>query len=566
VNLCSLSKGSWVRYNLIVKTCTACNTGFEVTDADRAFYKTMDLPDPKMCPPCRQQRRLIARNLRSLYWRKCDLSGRKMLSMYHEDCEHPIYHSDVWWSDKWDPMEYGRDFDFSRPFFKQFATFYKKIPLIHSSVLLTENCDYINGAANCKDCYLSFNMDYCEHCYYTGDSTRTLHCLDSYGMLKCELCYQCLDCENGYSLQYCQRCVSCKDSYFLSDCRQVKNSIACCNLVGKEYHIFNEQVSPKEFEAFKESLKDRSKLEEVKKQFHEFQLKFPKKYYTGHSNEGFSGDRVQHVKDSTVCFDTYELENCHYCYYIFQANNCMDYDIFGDHSEWIYNSVATGINCSNDICCIFAWDGVSNCAYSILMSGSKDCFGCSGLRQKQYCIFNKQYSKEDYFKLREKIVEHMKKTGEWGQFFPPSISPFAYNETMANEFHPLSKEEALEKGFGWRDKEEAAIKADKTIPAERLPSTIADVPDDVTQWAIECKESGKPFKIIPQELKFYRQQGIPLPQFHPDVRYTHRLKLRNPRRLYDRKCDKCQADIQTSYRPDQPETVYCEPCYLAEVY
>lgn len=36
--------------------------------------------------------------------------------------------------------------------------------------------------------------------------------------------------------------------------------------------------------------------------------------------------------------------------------------------------------------------------------------------------------------------------------------------------------------------------------------------------------------------------------------------------LYARECAKCATQIQTSYSPDRPEIVYCEQCYLKEVY
>jgi len=42
--------------------------------------------------------------------------------------------------------------------------------------------------------------------------------------------------------------------------------------------------------------------------------------------------------------------------------------------------------------------------------------------------------------------------------------------------------------------------------------------------------------------------------------------LRNPRRLFNRKCMKCDKQIQTSYAPEKPEIVYCEECYVEEVY
>jgi hypothetical protein len=51
---------------------------------------------------------------------------------------------------------------------------------------------------------------------------------------------------------------------------------------------------------------------------------------------------------------------------------------------------------------------------------------------------NKQYTKEEYEKLLPKIIAHMKKTGEWGEFFPISISPFNYEETPAMDYYPLT--------------------------------------------------------------------------------------------------------------------------------
>ena len=34
-------------------------------------------------------------------------------------------------------------------------------------------------------------------------------------------------------------------------------------------------------------------------------------------------------------------------------------------------------------------------------------------------------------------------TGEWGEFFPSSLSPFGYNETVAQEYFPMSREDIL---------------------------------------------------------------------------------------------------------------------------
>ena len=188
------------------------------------------------------------------------------------------------------------------------------------------------------------------------------------------------------------------------------------------------------------------------------------------------------------------------------------------------------------------------------------------MTNKNYCILNKQYTKEEYEALVPKIIEKMRADGEWGEFFPVTMSPFAYNETVAQEYFPLSKEEVLARGWKWRDQSDEMPKVDRVSPAAQLPDSIDDIPDDILNWAIECDATKRPFKIIKQELEFYRQMRLPVPRLHPDERHRRRMALRNPRKLWKRECQKCGKDIETSYAPDRPEIVYCEECYLAEVY
>ncbi len=557
-------------------TCSKCTTQFEITESDREFYrkvvptfneKHFAIPDPDLCPICRKKLRLAWRNLRNVYYRTCDFTGEKIMSCYDTDSPHKVYRGDIWWSDKWDPLEYERDYDFNRPFFEQWHELLLDVPVLDRYALLNENCDFINGAAKCKNCYLSFNMDYCEDGLYIGEAKHTVSCVDSLSLVNCELCYECVDTERCYNLKYSERCVSCSDSYFLMDCRQCKNCIGCVNLVGKENYIFNKKSTPEEVQRYKDAFKSRKYVEGFSEKFAAVSLQYPRKYYFGHTNENFSGNMIHHVKNSYECYDTFELENCSYCYYVFRANNCRDYDIFGDNSEWIYNCVATGVNCSYNICCNGVWNASSNNIYCFLMGGSSNNFGCSGLKHKQYCILNKQYSKEEYEKLVPKIIEHMQKEGSWGRYFPREKSPYGYNETMAHQFFPLSKEQAIAEGFTWKEHTDAGPKIDGIHIKQNVPDTIAQVTEDMVKGKVfTCSESGKPFKVIPQEFAFYKKNNIPLPAFHPEVRFTHRAARRNPPRLWERICAKCSAEIQTTYAPEQPEIVYCEKCYLEAVY
>lgn len=186
------------------------------------------------------------------------------------------------------------------------------------------------------------------------------------------------------------------------------------------------------------------------------------------------------------------------------------------------------------------------------------------MKRKKYCILNKQYTKEEYEALVPKIIEHMRKTGEWGEYLDPSLSTMGYNETLAQEYFPLTKEEVLQRGWKWFEEDE---KKDSYLgPPVNLPETIDDVQDDICNKILQCEKTGKPYKIIPQELSFYRRMKLPLPRHCPDQRHLDRLSQRQPRQLWERTCQKCSNPIRTTYAPDRPEIVYCESCYLKAVY
>ena len=105
-----------------------------------------------------------------------------------------------------------------------------------------------------------------------------------------------------------------------------------------------------------------------------------------------------------------------------------------------------------------------------------------------------------------------------------------------------------------------------TITASQLPDRIGDIPDDILNWAIICARSKKPFKIVKQELDFYRRMNLPVPHLHPEERYRERMAITNPRKITERECNGCGKKVKTTYAPERPETVYCESCYLELIY
>jgi hypothetical protein len=102
-----------------------------------------------------------------------------------------------------------------------------------------------------------------------------------------------------------------------------------------------------------------------------------------------------------------------------------------------YDDVAIGENNYGVLFCANINTNCRNMLYCMHCRSSSNCFGCIGLHDAEYCIFNKQYtSKEKYEEEVERIIRHMIATKERGEFFHPSLSPFGYNETVAQEYYP----------------------------------------------------------------------------------------------------------------------------------
>ncbi len=550
------------------KLCTHCSAKFEITKEDRRFLDLFDVPHPKMCPDCRLQRRLCERNTRSLYYRKCDLTGKQIISQYNTEQPFPVYSIDAWISDQWDARTYGREMDFSRPFFLQFKELLETVP--HLALFNTpgtmENSDYNNCTGNLKNCYLICESDFCEDCYYSNLLKNSKDVVDCSVCYECERCYECIDCIGCHSLVASQDSHNCSDSFFLMNCHSCRDCIGCINQRRKQYMILNVQYSKQEYETKKRELKldSRSGLLALADFCHKEHLKHPYRCLIGERTEACTGDRLYDCKNAHECFDCKDIEDCRYCERLsLTCKTCMDFNSWGQNSELVYQCSATGDRVYNCKCCSTCIT-IQNCEYCFECFHCSDCFGCVGLQNKKFCIFNKQYSKEEYEVLREKLIEHMRKSDEYGEYFPMSLCAFSYNETFAPDLFPMTKKEVLARGWRWyehKETEKQYLGADVV-----LPETVAEVSDDLCKQILLCKATGKPYKIIPQELHFYRDMHLPVPNPCPDERHRRRIAKRNPYKLYERACGKCSKKMQTTYAPERPEIVYCEECYLKTVY
>ncbi|MBI4836582.1 MAG: hypothetical protein HY817_04965 [Candidatus Abawacabacteria bacterium] len=519
----------------MTKTCKQCAKNFELTEDDSSFYEKVSpvfqgkkylISTPSFCSDCSLQRKFVWRNDRHFYERKCNRSGQDIISMFSADAKVNVYHKDWWWKDDWDAKDYGQDFDFSRSFFSQFSELIQKVPHAHTITVDSVNSLYTNYNVGNKNCYLCAAGNHLEDSYYCYNAQESKNCCDCLFVFRCELCYQCVHCESCYNTNFALNSKNCADCFFIEDCNDLQDCVLCFNLKHKRYCILNKQYTKEEYQKLLANyeLNTLAGQEAMLQLWRAESLKYPKKANHNNQTENCTGDYILQSKNCHNCFImALGCEDCKNIFngfpYLKDSYNCA---YSGENATLLYECMGSGSNVYNTVFGYLCLVGSSNLLYSTYMFSSKNCFGCSNMRNAEYCILNKQYSKEEYEALVPKIIEHMQATGEWGDFFPPEISPFHYEETLATEYFPLNE---------------------------------------------SGKEPGaKIFNMIKQEIEFYQKKGLPAPTKHPDIRHLERLRLCNPARFWQRDCANCQISIQTTYAPDRPETVYCENCYLNLVY
>ncbi|MCR4328237.1 MAG: hypothetical protein NUV53_01835 [Patescibacteria group bacterium] len=547
------------------RQCQNCKQSFQIDAQDFAFYEKISVPPPTWCPQCRLKRRMIFRNFKTLYKRPSDKSGVSLISMYSPKSPHKVYSYEEWWADNWDPKAWGKPFDFSRPFFEQFHELLLAVPRFNLANLNSQSCEYSNFTLNSKNCYLVFGCVDDEDCAYGHIVWESKDSLDNLYLYKSELCYESVDCVGSYGLKYCTECESCNDCIGCYDCRSCTNCIGCVGLKQKSYHIFNDPVTKEEYESFvaQHLFTNPVTVPFILEKQKELRKKIPQRYFFGLHNNRVSGNHIYNAKNLHYSFDVKGGEDSKF---IFTGRNAKDsYDVsFSPDVEQVYES----ITCSKTKNVYFSHscNGSHDIAYCDTCFSSHNIFGCVGLRNAEYCILNVQYTKEEYEALREKIIAHMKNTGEYGEFFPVALSPFGYNEAIVNEYYPIEKETALSQGFRWSDGLSITT-GQETIAHEALPKNPDEFTDALTAHTLKCFRCMRNYRLIAKEVGFYTRMKLPIPSECFNCRHARRMQMRNIRALWQGTCARCGTGFETSYSPEQQKEykMYCEACYQNEV-
>lgn len=499
--------------------------------------------------------------------------------MYSPDKLVTIYCSPCWWDDSWDGTEFGMNYDSSRPFLVQLRELARKTPYqaLEQAHLTMTNSEYTNSVSHLKNCYLTFWADYCENVLYSSFLNALKDSADCYRMKESELCYEVVGGNKCYHTFFSEECDSCSDVWFSRNCAGCVSCFGCINIRNKSYCIFNEQYTRESYaEKLKEfDLDSYAGIEAMRKKVYEFWSKHPRRTYIGNSlNVNVSGDYIYESRNTKDAYLVANAENCRYVQILSvpTTKDSYDYSGWGNGAEQIYECVIVGEGVNNIKFSNECWPNVLNLEYCMWAIACKNSFGCVNLKRKEYCILNKQYSREDFEHLSKQIREDMIKNPykdkfgrvwAYGEFLPLDMSPFAYNETVAQQWFPKTKEEVKAMGLEWHEGEGNPYIITKQ--ATDLPDRAGDINEDILKEVIACEMCGKAFRFVQGELNLLKRFQLPFPHQCPNCRHNARFARTNLPYLYDRTCKKCGKDIKTSYAPDRPEIVYCVECYQAEI-
>lgn len=525
----------------ITRTCRISGKDFVITDQEIALldklspiigWEKFPLPLPTLCPEERLRRRLSWRNTYSIYKSTCSVSHTSIVSLYHPLYSGKVVEQKIWWSDAIDNTSSWSIYDPDRSFFSQFKSLLQNttLPCLTNEYTSTENSEYVNSCNDVHNSYLIFSASDADNCGYSEGIKHCSSCFDCYFTRNSEHCYECIGIENCHDctfLEESSNCSGCQYSYNLKGCSFCFLSY---DLENKKYCIRNQEY-PDET-SYKKALRalyPDLNHETIRRAFAEMKLRDSIGKKIIQNSESCSGNHIHNSKNVLEGYDIVDAEDSAYIWWLmWDVRDC--YDCFS-YWSWLHRSYQTwgsGGNSSHLIWCQTVWQESHDVYYSFFCYNCQYCFGCIGLKGKQYCIFNTQYTKEAYTILVREIIHNMIQENKWWEFLESSIAPHGYNETMANLYFPLTKEEALRMWYRWSDYEAPRPEAQRYIPAERIPEDISSIPDDILDWAIECEVSGKYYKITRPELEFYRKHHLPIPKKHYDVRRKERFERRIP--------------------------------------
>lgn len=520
------------------RKCQLTQQKFFISKSEEEAYKYFALPLPTLSPIERIRRLLSFVPSNDLYLRKCAFTGEEIFSTFPISSPVSVIASDVWFSNTWSATAYAEEYDPSTLFIEQLQKLWFSIPrpaLANFNSPTALKCHQVKNVSNSERVSYSSDCEYCINCHFISSCDN---CLDCYFLDSCSRCYDSVHCFSSSALRWAEFCTNCKDCWFISACDNCSNCLFCSNLLDKEYYIFNEQVSKEKFHEVVASWEffKKHKVEVAKEAFSAFLESKPVPHIFSSELSDNSGNYLWKSERAYNSFECFKCNDIMHCSSLFDSRFCLEGLGFGFGLERACQFVSCGNKAKGLFNCVECWDDVEDLAYCSHCCQCKDLFACVGLREKEYCIFNQQYSRDEYQKLKSQIIEQLKRKNAWGKFLPLSFSDYPYNVSAANGYMPLSGIPCKMMGFRWNDS------AELMQPSKMLGDRFSDIVDDwhnvnkdeIVKGVYLCEILGRAFSISEAELDCCINLGVALCARCFEQRHNERIMRSSGRSLNER--------------------------------
>ncbi|MFH1404631.1 MAG: hypothetical protein ABIH21_00850 [Patescibacteria group bacterium] len=548
------------------RICELTGEKWKMTQEEIGWYKKFNVPPSAYAPHIKM---LISASHGGCYqwwYQKHPETGKQLLT-----CAHPASGIKVLPDKEWHDRDFSNiqvPYDANTPFFDVIYKLERAVPVmatrnrtepVNSISILSQadENDIVTFWCKARNSLFSIAM-------IDGENSSEIFFGNSVTN-----CYNTLHSDRIFNCKYLRYSHDCMNSSFLFDCRNCQNCFGAVNKRNAEYVFWGEQLSKEEYEK-RVSQIDLSCRSNLQVQFAKFQKMVHEAVWPESFNihcENSVGEHLNKCTDCSYCYSsgngTRGLFWCHFTYD--HSENCAFVD-GGVNATDCYNSLGC-IQSQNCKFCHTTFD-CQSLEYCMHCSNCENCFGCVGLNRKQFCIFNKQYEKEEYWKCVDELKCNMLDRGEYGKLFPASHSPSAFLEsTEAMMMGLCNKDMAQKIHANVFDSSEAGAVGDApakgSLNPEDVPDCLADIDESWTKKPVFDKEIGRRFAFFQQEIDFHKRMNIALSNRHFMARAKALLAEVNVAQ-YDRfDCGKCGKEVWYAKNPTYTDKkIYCHECYL----
>lgn len=541
------------------RVCPISGETWEMTEEELKWMRKFSVPPSDLHPMVRR-RWLNGFNLGVEMWRNKDmLTGESILSYVHPDNPIPVVKDKSWFEQDW--SKEAIDLDTSKPFFDQMRELVFKVPvpalrsynppinsvgasfisvedsfMVFAGVKDTKRSGYgwlLNDIENCQDLFSAYSSRYS----FSINHCERLH--------NCRVALQSFDCLN---------------SSFLFDCRNCEDCFGGFNLRNRKFVFWGEQLTEEEYRkrVAEIDLTSHKTFSEQKDRYINYLAKeaiWPENFNV--QTEDCTGD---YIVKSVRCHDGHTLKDAKDLYQCqLSHSNCEQSAYTSGFANSSDMYMCAGITNSSDCKFCSSSSACQNSEYLFSCRDCESCFGCVGLRNKKFCILNKQYTEEEYWKKVDEIKTSMV---EYGTMLPADFSPAGF-EFASDIF------------FDYPKKELEALKAPHFDPnvgsvqdtagmmdPESLPDRLEDCEEFVGKPLLD-KELNRAFAVRKDDYAFYKKLGLPFPRRHYIDRLKKLARLASTFEMTDATCQKCEKEIRVAeHLRFKERKMYCYPCYL----